>query len=83
MNLLPPGGGGETLRLLLHELLLPPGGESIESLDVDAPDAVASGKETAGGSSKVGSDVCVVPDPLPTAVSVRTVVAEEWMDWFV
>ena len=44
--------------------LLPPVDESIESLDVDAPDAVASGKETAGGSSKVGSDICVVPDVL-------------------
>ena len=117
----------------MHELA--PAG--IESLDVDAPDAVASGKETAGGSSKVssgicvvpavlqtvvsvtiivsekcmkkivlqlnnlrsnvltseenpteessgvGSDVCVVPDPLPTALSVRTEVAEKWMGWFV
>ena len=25
----------------------------------------------------------MVPDPLPAVVSVRTVVAEEWMDWFV
>ena len=32
--------------------LLPPVGESIESLDVDAPDAVASGMEAAGGSYK-------------------------------
>ena len=37
----------------------------------------------AGGSSDVGSDVCVVLDLLPTAVSVRTVVAEKWMEWFV
>ena len=57
--------------------LLPPVGESIESLDVDAPDAVASGKETADGSSKVGSDICVVPDVLQTAVSVTTVVSEK------
>ena len=42
-----------------------------------------SGEDPAGGSSDVGSDVCVVPDPLPTAVSMWTVVAEEWMDWFV
>ena len=63
--------------------LLPPVGESIESLNVDAPDALASGKEPAGGSSEVGSDVCVVPDLLPTAVSVSTVVAEKWMEWFV
>ena len=32
---------------------------------------------------KVGSDVCVVQDLLPTAVSVRTVVAEMWMERFV
>ena len=25
----------------------------------------------------------MVPDPLPTAVSIRTVVAEKWMDRFV
>ena len=31
--------------------------------------------------SDVGSDVCV--DSMPTAVSVRTVVTEEWMDRFV
>ena len=63
--------------------LLPPVGESIESLDVDTPDAVASGKETTGGSSKVGSDICVVPDVLQTAVSVTTVVSEKWMERFV
>ena len=32
---------------------------------------------------KVDSDVCVVTDSMPTAVSVRTVVTEEWMDRFV
>ena len=58
--------------------LLPPVDE-IESLDVDAPD----GKETAGGGSKVGSDICVVPDVLQTAVSVMTVVSEKWMERFV
>ena len=63
--------------------LLPPVGESIESLDVGAPDAVASRKETAGGSSKVGSDICVVPDVLQTAVSVTTVVSEKWIERFV
>ena len=31
----------------------------------------------------VGSDACVIQDPIPTAVSVRTVVTEEWMDQFV
>ena len=56
---------------------------SAESLDVYAPDAVASGKETADGSSKVGSDICVVPDMLQTAVSVTTVVTEKWMERFV
>ena len=35
------------------------------------------------GSSDVGSDACVTQDPIPTAVSVRTVVTEEWMDRFV
>ena len=63
--------------------LLPPVGEGIESLDVDAPDAVASGKEAAGGSSKVGSDSCMVPDVLQTAVSVMTVVSEKWMERFI
>ena len=63
--------------------LLPPVGESIESLDVDAPDAMASGKEMAGRSSKVGSDICVVPDVLQTGVSVTTVVSEKWMERFV
>ena len=63
--------------------LLPPVGESIESLGVDAPDAVASGMEAAGGSSKVGSDICVGPDVLQTAVSVTTVVSEKWMERFV
>ena len=59
-------------------LLLPVDG-SIEPLDDDAPDVLASGREPAGGSSEVGSDVCVVPDLLPTAVSVRKVVAEKRM----
>ena len=53
------------------------------NLDDLRSDVLASGEDPAGGSSDVGSDVCVVPDPLPTAVSVRTVVAEEWMGWFV
>ena len=53
------------------------------NLDDLRSDVLASGEEPAGGSSYVGSDVCMVPDPLPIAVSVWTVVAEEWMDWFV
>ena len=57
-------------------------GESTESLDVDTPDAVASGKE-AVGVSKVGSDICVALDVLQTAVSVTTVGLEKWMERFV
>ena len=53
------------------------------NLDVLCSDGLASGDDPAGGSSDVGSDVCVVPDPIPTVVSVRTVVAEKWMDRFV
>ena len=53
------------------------------NLDVLCSDGLVSGDDHAGGSSDVGSDVCVVPDPIPTAVSVRTVVAEKWMDRFV
>ena len=56
---------------------------SVINLDVVCSDGFASGVDPAGGSSDVGSDVCVVPDPIPTAVSVRTVVAEKWMDRFV
>ena len=63
-------------------LLMPVDG-SIEPLDDDAPDVLSSEREPAGGSSEVGRDVCVVPDLLPTAVSVRTVVAEMWMERFV
>ena len=57
-------------------LLLPVDGR-IEPLEDDAPDVLASRRGPAGGSSEVGSDVCVVPDLLLTAVSVRTVVAEK------
>ena len=46
-------------------------------------DGLAYGDDPAGASSNVGSDVCVVPDPRPTAVSVRTIVTEKWMDRFV
>ena len=53
------------------------------NLDVLCSDNLASGDDPAGGSSDVGSDVCVVPDPRPTSVSVRTVVTEKWMDRFV
>ena len=53
------------------------------NLDDLHSDVLVSGEDPAGGSSDVGSHVCAVPDPLLTAESVRTVVAEEWMDWFV
>ena len=43
------------------------------NLDVSCSDVFASGEDPAGGSSDVGSDVCMVSDPLPTAVSMRTV----------
>ena len=46
-------------------------------------DGLASGDDPANESSDVGSDVCVVSDLMPTAVSVWTVVTEEWMDRFV
>ena len=53
------------------------------NLDVLCSDGLASGDDPAGGSSDVGSDVCVVQDPILTAVSVQPVVAEKWMDRFV
>ena len=43
----------------------------------------SSVRKVDGEVSDVGSDVCVVSDPLLTAVFVRTIVAEKWMDWFV
>ena len=51
-------------------------------LDVLCSDGLASGDDPAGEGSDVGSDVCVVPDPMPTVVSVWTVVTEKWMDLF-
>ena len=53
------------------------------NLDVLCADVLASGEDPAQGSSDVGSDVGVVLDPLPTVVSVWTVVAEKWMEMFV
>ena len=53
------------------------------NLDDLCSDGLASAENPAGGSSDVGSEICVVPDPLSTAVSVLTVVAEKWMDQFV
>ena len=53
------------------------------NLDVLCSDGLVSGDDPARGSSDVGSDVFVVSDTRQTAVSVRTVVTEKWMDRFV
>ena len=53
------------------------------NLDVICSNGLASGDDPARRSSDVGSDVGVIQDPIPTAVSMRTVVTEEWMDRFV
>ena len=52
----------------------------VMDLDVLCSDGLASGDDPAKESADVGSDVCVVADSMPTAVSVRTVATEEWMD---
>ena len=58
--------------------------DCIPAVDDDAaPDVLSSGREPAGGSSEIGSDVCMVPDLLPTAVFMRMVVAEMCMERFV
>ena len=53
------------------------------NLRVLCSDGLAPDDGPARRSSDVGSDGCVTQDPIPTAVSVRTVVTEEWMDRFV
>ena len=45
-------------------------------------DGFAPDDDPARRSSDVGSDAGIIQDAMPTVVSVRTVVAEEWMDWF-
>ena len=55
----------------------------VMDLDVLCSDGLASGYDPARDSPDVGSDVCVVSDSMPTAVSVWTVVTEEWMYRFV
>ena len=55
----------------------------VMDLDVLCSDVFASGDDPTGKSLDVGSDVCVVSDSMPRAVSVRTVVTDEWMDRFV
>ena len=55
----------------------------VMNLKVLCSDGLAPDKNPARRSSDVGSDGCVIQDPIPTAVSVRTVATEEWMDRFV
>ena len=55
----------------------------VMDLDELCSDGLASGDDPAKENPDVGSDVCVVTDSMPTAVSVWTVVTEEWMDRFV
>ena len=55
----------------------------VMNLTVLCLDGLAPDENPARGGSDVGSDSCVIQDPIPTTVSVRTIVAEEWMDRFV
>ena len=59
---------------------LPPVGECLDSLRIDTPDAGQSGMEMAGGNPPADIDMCVVPDVLPTAISVETVVSDKSME---
>ena len=52
-------------------------------LKVLGADGLAPDDDPARRSSDVGSDACIIQGPIPTVVSVRTVVTEEWMDRFV
>ena len=52
------------------------------NLQVLCSDDLAPDENPARRSSDVGSDGCVLQDSIPTVVSVRTVVTEEWMDRF-
>ena len=58
---------------------LPPVSECLDSPSMDTPDAGESGMEMAGGNPPADIDICVVPDVLPTAISVRTVVSDKSM----
>ena len=55
----------------------------VMNLKVVCSDGLAPDENPARRSSDVGSDGCVIQDPIPTVVSVRTVPTEEWMDRFV
>ena len=46
-------------------------------------DGLRPDDDPARRSLDVGSEACVIQDPIPTVVSVRTVVKEKWMDRFV
>ena len=58
-------------------------GEVCHNPKVLCSDGLAPDDDPARRSSDVGSDACVIQNPIPTAVSVRTVVTEKWMDRFV
>ena len=73
------GCSAETSRLLLHGLT-PPVGECLDSPSIDTPDAGESGIEMAGGNPPADIDICVVPDVLPTAVSVITEMSGNWIN---
>ena len=53
--------------------------ECLDSPSMDIPDAGESGMEMAGGNSPADIDICVVPNVLPTAISVRTAVLDKSM----
>ena len=54
---------------------LPPVSECLDSPSMDTPDSGESGMEMAGGNPP--ADIDVVPDVLPTAISVKTVVSDK------
>ena len=54
---------------------LPPVSECLDSPSMDNPDSGESGMEMAGGNPP--ADIDVVPDVLPTAISVKTVVSDK------
>ena len=55
-------------------------GECLDSPRIDTPDVGESGMEIAGGSPPADIDICVVPDVLPTVISVKTVVSDKSME---
>ena len=55
---------------------LPPVGGCLDSPSIDTPEAGESGMEMAGGNLPADIDICVVPDVLQTAISVRAVVID-------